>query len=736
MSKKETHLMKVSVVHSLPGRIRIRSKSLKYLAKISEELIENIKKCTSFKDVKYTPETGGLLINYDMEHLNSEDVVEIIESQIGTYSLQIYQSHREKLNALTVNERRLQDVSVKDMLKRITITAGALIFYGVKCRICPVPRAIILGKRCILGVPALLSLGLSVDIFKSGVESLIISKKPNADTLTATAIATALVTGRGLSALTTILLSDIAELMTAYTISNTRNAIKDMLNTGDDSHFVVLEDGSLELRSIDKINKNDIISAQMGDKLSVDGIVVAGEAYVDQAAITGEFYPAHRTPGQQVYAGTILKSGQLHIQVNRVGDETTVSRIVHMVEDAVSKKAEIQTYMDRFSAQLIPVNFGLAALMYIFTKDINRALSMMIIDYSCGVRLSTATALSASIYNAARNGVLIKGGNYVETLAKADALVLDKTGTITEGKPKITSIIVADGYTEKEVLEYASAAEEDSSHPIAYAILERVRKSGYSIPLHGLITTEVGKGVSTNIDEDEIYVGNRRYMKFNDIEMNGMTKEAQTLEQHGETVVYVALNKKCIGILGIHDSLKENMKRALNRLRNMGFDDIRLLTGDLSFQAEKVASKMHMDDFQAELMPEDKAKTVLAMQANGAKVIMIGDGINDAPALAYADVGIAMGNTRTDVAIESASVTITNDDPLLIPSAVQMSRKTMQIIKQNFAMVIGVNTLGIMLSGMGLIPVIWSSVLHNSSTIMVVMNSGRLLINDFERRTM
>lgn len=732
MGKKQTPLMKVTVVHSLPGRIRLRSKALTYLSKISDELVSDIKKCTSFNSVEYTPETGGLLINYDMQHLTSEDVVEIIESQIGTYSLLVYQVHRESENALTVNERRLQDASVGGMAKRIAVTAGALAFYGIKCRVCPLPIAV--GKNCMLNVPALLSLGLSVDIFKSGIESLLVSKKPNADTLTATAVATALLTGRSLSALTTILLSDIAELMTAYTIANTRSAIKDMLGSGDDSHFVVREDGSLELKSVDKINKDDVVSVQTGDKLSVDGIVIEGEAYIDQAAITGEFYPAHKISGQQVYAGTILKSGQLYVKVNRVGDETTVSRIVHMVEDAVSKKAEIQTYMDRFSAQLIPVNFALAGLMYVFTKDINRSLSMMIIDYSCGVRLSTATALSASIYNAARNGVLIKGGNYVETLAKADALVLDKTGTITEGRPKITSIITAEGFSEREVLELASAAEEDSSHPLAYAILERVRKSGYSIPLHGMITTEVGKGVSTTVDDNTVYVGNRKYMKFSQIDMRDFLKEAQTLEQHGETVVYVALNDKCIGVLGIHDALKENMKRALNRLRNMGFDDIRLLTGDLAFQAEKVASRMHMDDFQAELMPEDKARTVLSMQANGANVIMIGDGINDAPALAYADVGIAMGNTRTDVAIESASVTIANDDPLLIPSAVQMSRKTMNIIKQNFAMVIGVNTLGIFLSGMGIIPVIWSSVLHNSSTIMVVMNSGRLLINDFERR--
>lgn len=727
--KKEVPLMKIGVRHSIPGRVRLNARSLTYLGAVSDEIKCNLIKCTAFKSVECTPRTGSILVYYNEEFLTLEDVIEIVESQLAIYSLQAFAADRERLNATTVNERRLQDASVADMLKRVIISSGSLLFFGMRYHTFALSR-----YSRILSPPSLLSLLLSIDILKSGTKSLVQTKRPNADTLTATAVLTAILTGRGLSALTTILLSDIAELMTAYTISNTRDAIKDMLATGDEQHFVLMPDGSLKSLPVRDIKIDDIVSVQLGDKLSVDGIVIEGDAHIDQAAITGEFYPAHRCEGQQVYAGTILKSGQLRVRVNRVGDNTTVARIVHMVEDAVSKKAHIQTYMDRFSAKLIPLNFGLAALMFGLTRDVNRALSMMIIDYSCGVRLSTATALSASIYNAARNGVLIKGGNYVEALAKADALVLDKTGTITEGRPKIISIITIDKVHDQYLLEMASAAEEDSSHPLAHAIIERVKRSGYNIPVHGLITTEIGQGVSTIVESHRVFVGNRRFMKANNVDITVVAKDAQTLEQRGETVVYVAVDLQIIGILGIHDALKDNMKRALNRLRNMGFDDIRLLTGDLAFQAEKVASKMHMDDFQAELMPEDKARTVLTMQSQGAKVIMIGDGINDAPALAYADVGIAIGNTRTDVAIESSSVTITNDDPLLIPSTVQLCRSTMHIIKENFSLVIGINSLGIGLSAFGLIPVFWSSVLHNSSTILVVLNSGRLLINNFERR--
>jgi cation-transporting P-type ATPase C len=729
---KKIPIMKVVVVHNLPGRLRLKSKALLYLGRLKHEIVGGLLKCNALEKVIYTPQTGGLLIYYTEGLLSVEDVVEIVESHIGSYSLVAYQADRERSNALTVNERRLQDASPQDIAKRLGWSVGGLVLFGLKPRI--IFGVFSGGSNILMNGPSILSILLSKDIFKSGFDSLIVSKRPNADTLTATALATALLTGRGLSALMTIMLSDIAEWMTAYTLSNTRGAIKAMLTSGDEEHFVQLPDGQLLLKPVNTIDIDEVVSVQTGDKLSVDGIIVEGDAYIDQAAITGEYYPVHRLNGQQVYAGTILKSGQLRVQVNRVGDNTTVARIVHMVEDATSKKARIQTYMDRFSAHLIPLNFAMATLMYVLTRDVNRALSMMIIDYSCGVRLSTATALSASIYNAAQNGVLIKGGNYIEGLAQADALVLDKTGTITEGRPKVTSVFVLDELSERDVISLACAAEEESSHPIAHAILQKAKSLGCSIPKHGLVEVEVGKGVMTSVEGATIRVGNRRYMKGFNIELTHFNTEVQGLEQHGETVVYIAKDNVCIGILGIHDSLKENMKRALNRLRNMGFDDVRLLTGDLAFQAEKVASRMHMDDFQAELMPEDKARTVLNMQAAGAKVIMIGDGINDAPALAYADVGIAMGNTRTDVAIESSSVTIINDDPLLIPSAVQLSRNTMRIIKENFAMVIGINSLGIALSAFGVIPVFWSSVLHNSSTILVVMNSGRLLVKDFERR--
>ncbi len=731
LQKKRTPLMKLKVVHSLRGRLRIHARALHYLETMEEELIERVESHTAIHKVSFSTVSGNLLVHYDANEIRQDDVLEIIETNLGIFSLLAHQKEREARSQLTVQERRIQNESVRSFLNRVGFTAAALVVLGLKGY----------GKtqqgnllKRFTNPAALLSLGLSTSIFKSGVDSLKDARRPNADTLTMTAILTAIVTGRSMSALMTILLSDIAELMTAYTIEQTRAAISDMVGTGDEDVMKVMEDGSLQLVSIQEIVQGDVISVQTGEKINVDGVVLNGHAFIDQSAITGEYFPAHRKVGDTVFAGTVVKSGQIHVRTEKVGEDTTVSRIVHLVEDAAGKKAQIQTYADRFSAQLIPLNFALAALVYLTTRNVTRALNMMIIDYSCGVRLSTATALSASIHNAARNGVLIKGGNYIEMMTEADSIVLDKTGTMTEGRPRVLSVITHNGATEQELLELAGAAEEDSSHPLAHAILERVRKSGYEIPTHDMTEVVVGRGVVTRVEDQLVRVGNKRFMLENDIGVEALELEIRTLENRGESIIYIAKDTHLIGVLGVHDALKENMKKSLNRLRFLGYDDIRLLTGDVEYHAEKMAVRMNMDDFESELMPEDKAKTVLQMQSAGSSVMMIGDGINDAPALAYADVGVAIGNTRTDIAIEAADVTVTNDDPLLIPSTVALSRKTMKIIKENFGLVIGINTIGIALSAMGWLPVFWASVLHNSSTIFVVMNSGRLLLHDFERR--
>ena len=438
--------------------------------------------------------------------------------------------------------------------------------------------------------------------------------------------------------------------------------------------------------------------------------------------------PVTKKIGENVFAGTIIKNGNITIEAEKVGDDRTVSRIIKLVEDANFNKAQIQNYADTFSAQLIPLNFLLAGIVYAATRNIQKAMSMLVIDYSCGIRLSTAAAFSAAINTAAKNGILIKGSNYIEELSKADTIIFDKTGTITEGKPSVQTIKVLDkSLEENTMLAYAAAAEETSSHPLAVAILNEVKDRGIEIPLHEENKIVLARGIETVVDGKVIRVGSKKFMEENGIPTEKNHEEVKVILGRGEILIYISRDNKLIGLLGVTDPPRENIKKTINRLRGQGIDEIILLTGDLEQQAHTIASRMAIDSYESELLPEDKAKNILALQSRGGKVIMIGDGINDAPALSYANIGIALGSTRTDVAMEAADVTITKDDPLLVPEVIGLSKKTVSTIKENFAMAIGVNSFALVLGATGILPAIYSSVIHNLSTILVVGNSLKLL---------
>lgn len=721
-------LMHCETRHALKGRIRVYCRGLKYLGPQVPAIEKDIIECVAVESVSLSSISGTVLVYFDRAQLTTDDMTAQISSILNAYAIHAFKAERTEKIAQTVQERRLQEEPMEETLKRIAITAGTVIFSWL--RPSPQPENI-LGR--FLNIPAMTAVSLAGPILKSGLHALAVQKRPNADTLSASAILASVAAGQGQSALTIILLADIAELLTAYTMDRTRKAIREMLSVGEDFVWRVSEDGSEEKVALSELRKNDCVISRTGEKISVDGIVEAGEAAVDQSPITGEFMPVLKKKGEEVFAGTVVKTGRIVTRAQKVGDRTAVARIVTMVEEAAHRKAAVQSAADRISGQFIPVNFMLAILVYFITGRVGRALNMLIIDYSCGVRLSTATALSASICTAARNGVLIKGSNYLESLSDADTVIFDKTGTLTEGKPIVSTVLCPnDKIDEKTLLCMAAAAEETSTHPMALAVVERVRRSGWQIPKHNQNENHTALGVSTKIGRSVIRVGSKRFMLKNKIRLDQVEDQARRIARKGENVIYVARGKTLAGVIGIHDVLREDMKKSLNRLRHLGIDDLILLTGDVEQHAEIVAMRMAMDRYHAEVLPNEKAETVLRLQSKGTPVVMVGDGINDAPALAYADVGIAMGKNRTDIAMEAADITITGDDPLMIPSVARLSQRTMNIVRQNFATAIGVNTLGIMLASVGVLPVFWGAVLHNACTVVVVLNSSRLLMHDME----
>ena len=732
---KNDNLLTCEVIHRLRGRIRIKSKAFKYVGNsLKSEIERQLLQVRYIKSVEISLITGTILIYFEDVSLSDQNLINLIQNTLNSHIFEICKNEKIEKSSKYVIERKLQEESPKEIVKKIIATAGLL---GYNLFFKPKNAIAITGIRRFLNYNTLSTLALAMPVLKNGVNSLIKNKRPNADTLSSSAIISSILLGKESAALTIMFLEEVSELLTVYTMQKTRGAIKDMLSVGENYVWKEISEDNVKRVPIEEIQKDDIIVVQTGEKISVDGKIIKGEALIDQSSITGEYMPIKKSEGDDVYAGTIIKNGNISIIAEKVGDDRTVSRIIKLVEDANFNKADIQNYADTFSAQLIPLNFILAGIVYASTRSITKAMSMLVIDYSCGIRLSTAVAFSAAINTAAKNGILVKGSNFIEELSKAETVIFDKTGTITEGKPKVQSIEVFDNsMSENEMIGLAGAAEEQSSHPLATAIMTEIKDRGIEIPKHSKIKTVVSRGVETKVGKGKeakvIRVGSKKYMLENNVNLTAAIDAERGIISRGEIGLYIAQDDKIIGLIGVSDPPRENIKKAINRLRNYGVDDIVLLTGDLRQQAETIASRMSMDRYESELLPEDKAKNILKFQSKGSNVIMIGDGVNDAPALSYANVGVALGSTRTDVAMEAADITITQDNPLLVPGVIGLSKSTVKTIKENFAMVIGLNTFALVLGATGILAPIYASVLHNSTTILVVINSLKLLKYDIK----
>ncbi len=707
--------MKSRVMHSLPGRLRLAAEGLKYLKEESPEIAAELARIPGVVRARVTACTGGALLEYDRAALDSHELGEQVDLVLARHGMAALRArHAEK-----GEEPAEAPMTTARLMKRLAVNAGALALGNT------VFTAPVLGGALanFTSLEALASLGLSAPMAKSAWEGLKRDMRPNADFLTVTSIVASLMLGNAHSALMILALSDLAELMTSYTIERTRSSIKRMLSADEGEAWKVMPDGKLQRLPMNQIGAGDAVAVNTGEKISVDGRVVYGAAVVDQSSITGEFVPVEKREGDEVFAGTVVKSGSIRVQAVKVGDQTVISRIVGMVEASELKKAPIQRYADRFSNYLVPLNFLLCLSVWLVTKNPQKALKMLVIDYSCGIKLSTATAFSAAINTAVKQGVLIKGGTFIEQISSANTVLLDKTGTITEGKPRIVSMaLLKPGMTETEVLSCAMAAEETSTHPLAGAIMRYGRGMGAQVPAHGDVVTEVSRGSRTQVNGVTVRVGNIKYMNE-----NGVTAASPLPADTGAIPNYVGVGDEIVAVLYAMDSPRENVRRAINALRYDGVGDIELLTGDLESQARTVAEQVGADGYRAQLLPEQKAEAVLKLQVQGNGVVMVGDGINDAPALAYADVGISLGSKSTDIAMETSDVIINRDDPMMIPALRRLARATMRIVHQNFALVVAINSVGLILGAASGISVMMSALLHNSSTILVVANSLRLM---------
>ena len=573
----------------------------------------------------------------------------------------------------------------------------------------------------------LFTLFIARRFIKNGVLGVVREHQANADTLTATAVVASVLAGKPESSLTLLALSNGAEMLTEYAAERARKQISGLLRL--DQHDVwLIEHGKEKKVPVESLKPGDHIAVHLGEKICVDGRVVSGNAAVNQASITGESNPAIKQKGSFVYAGSVIEAGSLVIHVEKVGNDTSLAQIIHLVEEAQTRRAPVQNFADKMANMLVPISFIGAAIVYGATKDWQRVLNLLFIDFSCGLKLSTATAISAAIGVAARKGILIKGGNYIENLADIDTIVLDKTGTITMGVPQVQQIQTAPGVDEKEMILLAASAEMHSVHPLAVAIQKYVKNHKWTTPSHDTSETIVARGMRAVVPDFETYkggtvlVGSRRFMNE-----EGVTGLPEAMGKTvGKSLLYVARDGAFIGFMAIQDPVRPAMKKTLNQMRRLGIDEVVMLTGDSKEVAAEVARDMDIDSYHAEILPEDKANYVMKLQKRG-NVMMVGDGINDAPALAFADIGVSLGGNKTDIAAESAAITIRSEDPSKLYDALVIGRKTMKIINQNFTATIVVNSAAMLLGALGRISPLWAAVIHNTATLAVVMNSVRIL---------
>jgi heavy metal translocating P-type ATPase len=536
------------------------------------------------------------------------------------------------------------------------------------------------------------------------------------------ALLSALAIGQFFTAIVIAFFVLFAELLEGYTVGGGRRAIENLINALP-RHVTVRRNGQESELKAEELSIGEVIVIRPGERIPVDGTVIKGSSYVDQSSITGESLPIEKAEQSKVFAGTINKNGVLEVSVERVGRDTTFGKIIQVVEEAEKSKAPVQRIADRLAAGLVYFALGAAILTFLVTRNLTATIAVIIVAGACGVAAGTPLAILAGIGSAARRGIIVKGGLYLEKLADIDTIVLDKTGTLTMGVPEVTSIRVADGATENEVLENAAIAEQHSEHPIGEAVVRKARMAKVALRGYSDLQYVPGKGVTCLDRGSKIVVGTRTLLEENGIDPNGAASLASETKA-GETLVYVGREMEILGALTIADQLRREAVQAVDQLKKLGYRTV-LISGDSSEAASVIGAQLGVHEAIGNLLPEQKLEKVRELLQQGRKVAMVGDGVNDAPALAEATVGIAMGG-GTDVALETADITLMTSDLSRLVEVLNIAKRCYRVIKFNFWGTIAVDTLGIVLAFFGLLAPIVAALIHVGSELAFILNSARL----------
>jgi len=566
---------------------------------------------------------------------------------------------------------------------------------------------------------------LGAPIVLHAVKSLI-RKEAHMDELVALAIIAAFATKEYTTAGVVAFFMLVSELIETRTALGARASIESLIKlTPTKANIIEGENGETEVK-VSSLKPGDRIRVRPGDNIPADGEVTKGLSSVNEATITGESLPVDKVPGMQVFAGTNNLTGVLDIKVTKAGKDTTLGKVQSLIIQAEQTKIPIMRIIDRYVKWYTPTILMIAAIVLFFTRDMDRAITILVVSCPCALILATPTAMVAAISASARLGILIKNVADLEIAGKITAMVFDKTGTVTTGRLYVTKLTPAEGIEPAELLADAASAEQMSKHPAARALHEIAKEANLSLPTTDNFEETPGKGVTATVNSAKIIVGRDSFLKENDIDISNVSDPALHEEQ-GFSTLYVAKDYKCIGWIGLQDKTRPEARQAVKELLDIGVKRVTMLTGDRSEVAARVAAELACTDYKAHCLPQDKLAIVEQIKQEGHAVVVVGDGINDAPALAAGDLGIAMGAAGSDVAINSASIALMSDDLTRLPFLVRLSRKTGRVIYQNLGFGIIFIILGIAAGAAAWLPAAYAAVLHFVGSLIVVFNSARLV---------
>lgn len=695
--------MQYTIIHDLPGRMRIRGGMYAFTREESVSLEEYLETIPYVCNVSANHKNGSILILYQKNC--RADLLSVLTS--------IRIKNLPEPSVYGLETKRTDEAFVRDLT--------LLLF-----------RRFVIRPLLPLPIRRIRTIVRACSYFGRGGSSLLHGRL-DTSVLDASAIGAAILQGDTKTASSIMFLLKLSGLLEDYTKKRTRNALVHSLAINVDRVWVKNADGEM-LIPISQVSQSDQVIVRTGTMIPVDGMISSGDAMVNESSMTGEPLPVHKTTGATVYAGTVVEEGEITVAVRSLGGETRINKIVDLIDQSEALKADVQNKAEQLADSIVPYSFLGAAGIFLLTGNLTRALSVLMVDYSCALKLSTPISVISAMREASTMNIMVKGGKYLEEFALADTIVFDKTGTLTVASPKVVDVIHFAGYTKQDVLRTAACLEEHFPHSVARAIVRKAAEENLKhCEEHAAVEYVVAHGIATKLHGKRALIGSAHFI-FDDEGVPLGDEERAVIEkesEHGRSLIFLAIGDQLAGIICIEDAIRPMAEEVITSLKDLGITNVVMITGDGEATARAVASTIGIDRYYSQVLPEDKAAIINDLKASGRKVIMIGDGVNDTPGLAAADVSVAMKDA-SDIAQEVADITLLSADLRELIHLRQLSTKLLDRINTNYQFILGFNTGLLVLGQLGILTPATSAVLHNISTMGISAGSMRPLLCETE----